>query len=268
MTKKLKYIVVSFVALLFIWQLAAMFTSVNAALFPTPAKVGKAFIELFSTGLTGSSSNATLLGHILVSLKRFAIGYLLAVLLGIFFGLILGWFPTAFAYVNPIIQLIRPIAPVAWMPFIVLFAGIGDVPAILIIFLAGFFIVLLSTASAVRGIDSIYLRVAQNFGISKARTLTHIVFPAIFPQIAASLHLALGTSWIFLVSGEMVGAQSGLGYLIMDAKNCIRPDALLATMITIGAIGLLLDTLIGIFEVQIATRWGIGAAGKVERAKS
>ena len=77
---------------------------------------------------------------------------------------------------------------------------------------------------------------AQNFGISKARTLTHIVFPAIFPQIAASLHLALGTSWIFLVSGEMVGAQSGLGYLIMDAKNCIRPDALLATMITIGAI--------------------------------
>lgn len=88
--------------------------------------------------------------------------------------------------------------------------------------------------------------------------MTKIVFPATFPQIIASLHQALSTCWIFLVSGEMVGSQSGLGFLVMDAKNCIRADALLATMITIGLIGLLLDMLIGLIERAVSRKWGFG----------
>jgi len=91
--------------------------------------------------------------------------------------------------------------------------------------------------------EPVYRKVARNFGLSQAQTLYKVVFPAAFPQIMNSLRLALGTAWIFLVSGEMVGAQSGLGFLIMDAKNCLRSDALLATMITIGVIGLLLDNI-------------------------
>ncbi len=156
-------------------------------------------------------------------------------------GLLLGWFFRVFSYINPIVQLVRPIAPVAWMPFIVLWFGIGDAPAVAIIFLAGFFPVLLSTVAAVEHMEPVYRKVARNFGLSQAQTLYKVVFPAAFPQIMNSLRLALGTAWIFLVSGEMVGAQSGLGFLIMDAKNCLRSDALLATMITIGIIGLLLD---------------------------
>lgn len=162
------------------------------------------------------------------------------------------------AYVNPVVQIIRPIAPVAWLPFLVLLTGIGDVPAIAIIFIAGFFPILLSTVSAVKNMDPIYLKIARNFDLTQAQTLRKIVYPAVFSQIIASLHQALSTCWIFLVSGEMVGSQSGLGFLVMDSKNCIRADALLATMITIGIIGLLLDFLIGWIEKKIGSRWGFG----------
>lgn len=264
MVRTLKHIVISFAILVIIWQVAVSVLHVNPTLFPTPKRVLDAFGELIGTGLRGSTSDMTLVGHIGVSLMRFLTGYLIAVISAIILGLLLGWFPRVFAYVNPIIQLIRPIAPVAWMPFIVLWFGIGDVPAIVIIFIAGFFPVLLSTVTAVGSIDDIYLKVAQNFGISRGMTLIKIVFPAIFSQIATSLHLALGTSWIFLVSGEMVGAQSGLGFLVMDAKNCIRSDALLATMITIGVIGLILDMLIRVLEKFIANRFGYGAERFVE----
>ncbi len=249
-------IVISLGLLVIIWQIVSVVLEKNTVVFPAPMQVVDAFQELFWDGLKGSTSSVTLPGHIGISLIRFAIGYLTAAVSGIFLGLILGSFPKAFAIVNPAIQVIRPIAPVAFMPFIVLWFGIGDVPAVVIIFIAGFFPILLSTVSAVEHLNPIYYKVARNFGISKAKTIFGIAFPAIFTQIANALRLALGTSWIFLVSGEMVGAQSGLGFLIMDSKNCIRYDALLATMITIGVIGFLLDALLRLLEREIGHRFG------------
>ena len=161
-----------------------------------------------------------------------------------------------FQYVNPIVQLLRPISPTAWMPFIVLWFGIGDIPAIVIIFIAGFFPVLLSTVAAVGNIDPIYFKVSKNFGIRQPELMWKVIFPAAFPQIANGIHLALGTSWIFLVAGEMVGTQSGLGYLIIDARNNLRTDILLATIVVIGIIGLLLDALLKLLEKQILKSWG------------
>lgn len=258
MLKKIKYIIGSFTGLLVLWQAAVTFGSFNSALFPSPFMVLNAFKQLATTGLAGSSFGTTLLTHTTHSLGRFLIGYLLSVVFGVFFGMILGWFPKVFQYLNPVIQLIRPIAPVAWLPFIVLWVGIGDVPAIAIIFIAGFFPILLSTVKAINTMSLVYLKVAGNFGLSQLETIYKIVFPAVFPQIAHSLHLALSTCWIFLVSGEMVGSQSGLGFLIMDAKNSMRADALLATMITIGIVGLILDILIGVLERVVEKIWGFG----------
>ena len=137
--------------------------------------------------------------------------------------------------------------------------GIGDVPAIVIIFIAGFFPILLSVVSAVQNVDKIYYKIADSFGVNKVKTLFCIIFPAIFTQISNALRLALGTSWIFLVSGEMVGSQSGLGFLIMDTKNCMRFDSLLATMLTIGVIGFILDGFLRIAEKLIRTKFGFGA---------
>ena len=252
--KSIKNGIISFIVIIVIWQATVRLMNVNSALFPAPTDVWKAFIELTEHGLKGSTSNLSLISHISISLIRFFIGYLIAVILGISFGMFLGNFPAVFSYVNPLIQLIRPIAPVAWMPFIVLWFGIGNIPAIVIIFIAGFFPILLSTVSAIQNLDPIYQKVSQNFGIVKGNYMIKIELPAIMSHIFTSLRLALGTSWIFLFSGEMVGAQSGLGFLVMDCKNCLRPDALMDVILVIGCIGLLLDTLISLIGGEIACR--------------
>ena len=248
---KARYAVISFIVLIALWQLLYTVSDFNEALFPSPFKALRALIELAADG--------TLFRHIGTSLYRFAAGYCSAVVSAVLLGLVLGWFSKAFRFVDPIVQLLRPISPTAWMPFIVLWFGIGDVPAIVIIFIAGFFPVLLTTVAAVANIDPIYLKVSRSFGIRQPQLMWKVIFPAAFPQIASGIHLALGTSWIFLVAGEMVGAQSGVGYLIIDARNNLRTDILLADIVVIGLIGLILDTLLKMAERRILRAWG-GAA--------
>ncbi len=244
----LKNIVVSLAILIIIWQILFSVSSYDKALFPSPKMALDALIEMISNG--------KLFENIRTSMYRFAAGYISSVVIAVVLGLILGRLPKVFQYVNPAVQLLRPISPTAWMPFIVLLFGIGDVPAIVIIFIAAFFPVLLSTVSAVGGIDPIYLKVSQNFGIKQPALTWKVIFPAAFPQIANGIHLALGTAWIFLVAGEMVGAQSGLGYQIIDARNNIRADILLATILVIGVMGILLDSLLKLAERLILRSWG------------
>lgn len=244
----LKNIVISLALLLIVWQLVFWVSDVNAALFPSPLQAFNALTEMVSNGI--------LFTHIGASMYRFAAGYVSSVIIAVLLGLILGRMPKVFQYINPAVQLLRPISPMAWMPFIVLWFGIGDIPAIVIIFIAAFFPVLLSTVSAVGGIAPIYLKVSENFGIRQPQIMWKVIFPAAFPQIANGIHLALGTAWVFLVAGEMVGAQSGLGYLVIDARNNLRADILFADIIVIGLIGLLLDTLLKAVEKQILKAWG------------
>lgn len=244
----LKNVIVSIAILIGIWQIAYMVSDYSDALFPSPYQSLLALIEMIKNG--------SLLENIGTSMYRFVSGYVTSVISAIFLGLILGRLPNIFKYINPAVQLLRPISPTAWMPFIVLLFGIGDMPAIIIIFIAAFFPVLLSTVSAVSGIDPVYFKVARNFGIKQPQLTWKVILPAAFPQIANGIHLAIGTSWIFLVAGEMVGAQSGLGYQIIDARNNIRADILLATIIVIGVIGIILDGLLKLLERYILKAWG------------
>lgn len=243
-----KNVIISLGILIGIWELLFLISDYDSALFPSPFQAFAALAEMFKDG--------TLFENISTSMYRFAAGYISSVVVAVILGLILGQLPGVFKYVNPCVQLLRPVSPTAWMPFIVLLFGIGDIPAIVIIFIAAFFPVLLSTVSAVSGIDPIYLKVSKNFGIKQPHIMWKVIFPAAFPQIASGIHLALGTAWIFLVAGEMVGAQSGLGYQIIDARNNIRADILLATIFVIGLLGLLLDTLLKVIEKQILKAWG------------
>lgn len=263
MEKKCKFglvpILISFGAVAAIWQLVASFGGFNPTLFPGVDKIGKAMIELFNGTYYNTSGRRgdTLYHDLLDSLIRFGYGYVIAATLAVLLGVLLGWHKKLFSFVNPAVQLIRPVSPMAWMPFIVLLFGIGNTPAIVIIFIAVFFPVLLTTVKAVGSIEPVYLKVASNFGIQKPALFTKIILPAVFPQIAQALHLAIGSAWIFLVAGEMVGAQSGLGYLIIDARNNLRADVLVADIILIGVIGLLLDSLIGLAEKKIWKNWGV-----------
>lgn len=244
----IKNSIISVAVLILIWQILFSVSSYDKALFPSPKMAFEALIEMFKNGI--------LLENIRTSMYRFATGYISSVVIAVIIGLILGRLPKVFQYVNPALQLLRPISPTAWLPFIVLLFGIGDIPAIVIIFIAAFFPVLLSTVGAVGNIDPIYLKVSKNFGVRQPQLTWKVILPAAFPQIANGIHLALGTAWIFLVAGEMVGAQSGLGYQIIDARNNIRADILLATIFVIGIIGILLDGFLKLIEKQIFKAWG------------
>lgn len=243
-----RYSVISIVFLIGIWELLFLISDYSPMLFPSPLHALKALIEI--------SKDGSLFVSIGVSLYRFFAGYISACLIAVILGLFLGIYMNLFKYINPSLQLLRPISPTAWTPFIVLLFGIGDIPAIAIIFIAAFFPVLLSTVSAVVNVDQIYFKVAKNFGIFGFSFVSKVLFPAAFPGIANGIRLALGSAWIFLVTGEMVGAQSGLGYQIIDARNEIRADILLATIFVIGLIGLILDTLLKFVEKRILRFWG------------
>lgn len=243
-----KNAIISIAILIGIWELLFLASDFSETLFPSPVQAWQALLEMCGDG--------TLATNIGTSMYRFLAGYVSSVVAAVFLGLVLGRVSGIFQYVNPAVQLLRPISPTAWMPFIVLLFGIGDVPAIVIIFIAAFFPVFLSTVAAVGNIDPIYLKVSNNFGIRQPELMWKVIFPAAFPQIANGIHLALGTAWIFLVAGEMVGAQSGLGYQIIDARNNIRADILLATILVIGLIGLLLDTALKLLEKRILKAWG------------
>lgn len=246
---KIINLLLGFSLFLGLWEGVVLAKIYEPSLLPSPFQVLQAMEELVIDG--------TLYTHIVTSLYRFTLGYLAAVVLGISLGLFLGWFRRIWSVVEPVVQVIRPISPTAWFPFIVLWFGIGDLPAVVIIFIAAFFPILLATVSSVSKVDQTYLKVAKNFGIKQPWVLTKIILPAAFPYIAIGLHMALGAAWIFLVAGEMVGAQSGLGYLIIDARNNLRTDLVLAGIIFIGILGLILDKAIGGLEKWLGKKWGI-----------
>lgn len=247
--KKIAIIIASLSLLIGVWELVVLTGRYAPSLLPSPAKV--------LTGIQDLILDGSLFTHLRVSLARFSAGYLSAAIAGILLGLLFGCYKRAWSFVDPIVQVLRPVSPIAWFPFIVLWFGIGDVPAVIIIFIAAFYPILLSTISGVRKVDEIYLKVADNFNVRQPLLLFKIVLPAAFPLIANGLHVALGSAWVFLVAGEMVGAQSGLGYLIIDARNSLRSDLVLAGIILIGVCGLLLDRLIRLVESGIENQWGV-----------
>ena len=232
-----------------VWYLAA--GSYPPEQFPGPQQVTLALLELAEDG--------TLWANTWISLARFVSGYLLAVVVAMPLGLLLGRFAPIQRALDPLIQVLRPISPIAWFPLAVLWFGIGNAPAIYIIFLSAFFPVLLTTISAVRSIPAVYLKVATNFGARPAMTFLRVLVPAAFPGIMVGLHIAVGTAWIHLVAGEMLGAQSGLGYMIIDARNFLRTDVIIAGMLVVGVLGLTIYQGMRALERHIGRFWGLGS---------
>ena len=249
--KKILNFSIGMLILLLVWQIIIIIGDYPEALLPSPVNVGHTIIEMIVDG--------TLLVHLQVSLGRFAAGYLLAIIPAVILGMLLGRMPRIWQIVDPIIQVLRPVSPIAWSPFIVLWFGIGNMPAIVIIFIAAFFPVLLTTVAGVKKVDKNYLKIAENMEMNRLELMVKIIFPAAFPSIVSGLHLALGSAWIFLVAGEMVGAQSGLGFLIVDARNTLNLSGVLAGIIFIGLLGFILDRLISLFERWVGSHWGISS---------
>jgi NitT/TauT family transport system permease protein len=220
-------------------------------LFPKPLEVLAGIRELIEKGL--------LLKYIVASLFRVSWGFMLAVLIGVPLGLVLGWFHTAFQALNPMIQILRPISPIAWIPVAILWFGIADSAPIFLIFLASVFPITVSSMAAVQNMQLVYLRAARNFGVSGMQLFRRVILPAALPQIITGIRIALGIAWLVVVAAEMIAVNSGLGYLIIDARNAgKRYDLVVAGMMMIGLIGLVLDLLIRQLEKFDEVKWGYG----------
>ena len=223
----------AFTIILLVWELVTRFSGWGAQVFPGPLQVSIGMVELMVGG--------TLFKHAVASLFRVTVGFYLAIIFGLPLGILLGRWRAAEAMLNPVLQFLRPISPLAWIPLSMLWFGIGDKPAIFLIFLSSFFPLVIATTVAVHAINPIYFQVAANFGFSRIEVVTRIVFPAILPSVLTALRITIGIAWLVVVAAEMIAVKSGLGYLILDSRNALRMDYVMDGMIIIGLIGLALD---------------------------
>ena len=215
---------------------------------PGPWAVIRALGELASRGL--------MFRYIVASLFRVTWGYVAAVIIAVPLGLVLGWYGRGARAIGPLIQVFRPISPLAWIPIAILWFGVGDVSAVFIIFLASFWPVLLASMEAVRNVPTVNIQAARNFGYTGVGLIRHVVFPAAIPRLVVGLRLALGIAWLVDVAAEMIAVNSGLGFLIVDSRNAgNRYDLVVAGMVLIGMIGLVLD----LGMRQLDTRRGVSA---------
>ena len=234
------------------WQLSVRWT--GTTVLPSPVDVLRGLAELVERRLLWS--------YIGDSLRRVGVGYGLAVVCGIPAGLALGWYPLASAAVNPVIQMLRPISPLAWIPLAIVWFGTGDLAAIFLIFLASFFPIVVSTMNGVRNVPPMYLQAGSNFGLNAAALLRRVILPASLPQVLVGLRISLGVAWLVIVAAEMIAVTSGLGYLIIDSRNAgKRYDLVIAGMLIIGVIGLALDLSIRRLEKWKSVRWGFRQEG-------
>jgi NitT/TauT family transport system permease protein len=156
----------------------------------------------------------------------------------------------------PAINFFRNLSPLAWIPFAILWFGIGDKPAIFLIFMASFFPIVLATISAVASIPNVYFRVARDYGIEGFELLIQVTLPAISPQVITTLRVTAGLSWLVVVAAEMIAGRDGLGFAIWDARNGLRMDLLVVGMIAIGIIGVVIDRLLVQLMKIDSVRWG------------
>jgi NitT/TauT family transport system permease protein len=229
------------------WHLGVVATGTDV--FPSPLAVGKALRELANRGV--------LARYIGDSMLRVASGYLLALVLGIPLGLAMGWYSRLATALNPVVQILRPISPLAWIPVSIVFFGVTNFAAIFLIFLSALFPIVVATMNGVRNVPSMYLLAGRNFGLPPATILRRVVFPAALPQVLVGLRVALGISWLVVVAAEMIAVDSGLGYLVIDSRNAgKRYDLVLGAILLIGVIGLGLDLLARRVERMRRVRWG------------
>jgi NitT/TauT family transport system permease protein len=230
-------------AILALWSFAVQFSGTK--IFPSPAAVAGAIATLAEKSL--------LWRYIADSLGRVFAGYVIAIIIGIPLGFLLGWYAPLARAVNPLIQMLRPISPLAWMPLAVIWFGVSNAAPVFLIFLASFFPIVVAAMNGVRNVPPMYLQAGRNFGLTTSQLMIRVVAPAALPGIIVGLRLAFGIAWVVLVAAEMIAVDSGLGYLIIDARNAgKRYDLVVAGMLMIGLIGLVLDTGIRAIEEVVS----------------
>lgn len=238
------------ITLLALWQWLSSQAIINPQILPTPVAVVMKWWEyLMPTAAfdPAKSSYVTWLfsGELIhdayTSLYRVVTGFLLGAVLALPLGLLMGAKDRIYEMFNPLIQVLRPIPPIAYIPLSILWFGLGNPPAIFLIVIGAFFPVLMNTIAGVRQVDGIYIRVARNLGASQGTIFLRVILPAATPYILAGARIGVGTAFIVVIVAEMIAVNNGLGYRILEAREFFWSDKIIAGMFTIGLLGLCID---------------------------
>jgi ABC-type nitrate/sulfonate/bicarbonate transport system permease component len=203
--------------------------------------------ETFGTGAQLLSSGA-LLNHVAVSLQRVLVGYAAGCAIGICIGAVMGRIEIVAQFADPLLQLMRPISPVALVPLSIIWFGIGDMSRYFIIFYGVVIIMILNTAAGVASTPNIRLNAARCLGARRSQIFRRIIIPSAVPYILTGMRVALGFAFMGIVAAEMIAAQSGIGYLIMQSRMLLRTDIMFVGLVTLGVLGAVID---GCFKLAI-----------------
>lgn len=202
-------------------------------MFPGLADVAASFVKLTVSG--------QLFRDILDTLYKVLFGMLMASVVGITLGIILGWYKRLERICSLVVSVLRPIPPIAWIPFSIIWFGIGVWPAIFIIFMGCVFPILISTIDGVHRTDPVLIEAAESFGASNSQMLTEVVIPSSLPFIVSGLKVAIAIALMCTISGEMIGSSSGIGYMILTSTNLFDTGSTVVGMLVIGVIGIIFD---------------------------
>ncbi|HXX53997.1 MAG TPA: ABC transporter permease [Thermodesulfovibrionales bacterium] len=233
-----------------IWQVLSLSGVIPGNRLPSPVNIFLGFTELLTQGLPPGYGLA---GHCAGSLKRVLGGVGVAIVTALPLGIAMGYWSRAREYLNPFVEMVRPVPPLAWVPIAILWFGIGDRSSSFVIFLGAFFPVLLNTIAGVLSINRRLIESSIILGASKKALFGKVLLPGAMPSIITGVRIALGIGWMTLVAAEFTGVKSGygLGYMIMTARDIQRPDQIIAGMAIIGIIGYAMDFGIRIMENKI-----------------
>ncbi len=228
------------------WEITSRRGWVSPQLLPSLESVGGALASLFSSG--------ELVKHLGVSLLRVTLGFSLATLAGVSLGMAMGWFRRWRGFFDPLVEILRPIPPMAWIPLAILWMGIGEASKVYIIFYGAFFPIVINTTLGVKSIDENLLKMARSMNLRGWLLFKEVIFPGSLPAVMTGLRIGLGVGWMCLVAAELIAAESGVGYLIEESKELLRTDRVVLGMLLIGALGILSDWGIRSLEKYVR-RW-------------
>ena len=232
-----------------IWYLA---TIGSGGSLPGPGQTFNAAMTLFSDPFYVNGPNDQGIGwNVLASLKRVAVGFGIAAAIGIPLGFLLGRFQTMSEMFNPLISLLRPVSPLAWLPIGLLVFKRADPASTWTIFICSIWPMILNTAQGVQRVPSDYLNVARVLNLSEWKVFTKILFPAVLPYMLTGIRLSIGTAWLVIVAAEMLTGGVGIGFWVWDEWNNLKVEHIIIAIFVIGVVGLLLEQAL----VQLAKRW-------------
>ena len=224
--------------LLAVWWAVAAQQWVSPLFLPPP---GQVLAKLISIAGPQGFMDATLWQHLAASLTRIAVALVAATILGVPVGIAMGLSPTIRGILDPLIELYRPVPPLAWLPLVIIWFGIGETPKILLIYLAIFAPVVMSTLAGVKSAQQVRIRAAQSLGASRAQVLWLVILPGALPEILTGLRIGLGVGWSTLVAAELIAATRGLGFMVQSAGEFLATDVVLAGIAVIAIIAFLLE---------------------------